>query len=256
MDNMLDEITILIAEDELITSEILESMLRQWGYTVIKATDGNEAWQILQQDNPPNLLLLDWMMPGMTGLEICQNIRRQSNKSYIYTILLTSKTESEDVIKGLDAGADDYITKPFDSQELKARIKAGLRILGLETNLMKLMERLREGEHFRRQFISELTFDLRAPLLATQKSLKLFQVCKNELDSRMAEVVDTLVRNNEESLTIINQLLASSQGDVELSPRLTNLARSLAQSNEESLMLVSNILESHFGGKYDEQLSL
>lgn len=126
---------ILIADDDPLTCRMLEALLSRWGYEVISAGDGNEAWQILQAENAPRMAILDWMMPGMEGAEICRRIREISHSEMIYLILLTSKSRKKDIIAGLDAGADDYIIKPFDHGELRVRTQVGKRIIELQSAL-------------------------------------------------------------------------------------------------------------------------
>ena len=135
---------VLIADDSIVSRHLLEATLRKWNYDVIVACDGNEAWSILDQPDPPALAVLDWMMPGLTGLDICRRIRKQSREPYTYVILLTAKNLREDVIEGLEAGADDYVTKPFDQHELNVRLRAGRRIVELQAELLKAREELRE----------------------------------------------------------------------------------------------------------------
>jgi diguanylate cyclase (GGDEF)-like protein len=118
--------------------------LRKWGYEVTVACDGAEALQILEREDAPALIILDWMMPGMTGLEVCQRIRQRGSEPYIYILLLTSKSQKEDLIEGMDAGADDYITKPFDQNELQVRLRAGTRLVDLQAQLLSAREALRE----------------------------------------------------------------------------------------------------------------
>jgi sigma-B regulation protein RsbU (phosphoserine phosphatase) len=120
---------ILIAEDDPILRQLLEKKFELWGHEVLVTNNGQEAWDMLQSQNI-RFLIADWMMPVMDGLELCQRIRSERS-SYVYIILLTGKDRKEDAVKGLDAGADDYIRKPFEWDELRARIRAGERILGL-----------------------------------------------------------------------------------------------------------------------------
>jgi sigma-B regulation protein RsbU (phosphoserine phosphatase) len=127
--------TILIAEDDPVTRKILESILIKWGYDVIVTCDGSEAWQVLQSENAPKLVILDWIMPGIDGLELCRKIRSKPNAQPVYIILLTAKGQKEDIIKGLRNGADDYVTKPFNRDELGARVQTGLRIVELQASL-------------------------------------------------------------------------------------------------------------------------
>jgi two-component system cell cycle response regulator len=135
---------ILAAEDNLIFQSMLKNMLTKWGYDVISVGDGMEAWQILQSEDPPRLAILDWMMPGMDGVEVCRRIRASNKEPYIYTLLLTARTESEDLVQGMEAGADDYLRKPLNTMELRARLRAGRRIVELQEQLLMAREALRQ----------------------------------------------------------------------------------------------------------------
>jgi predicted signal transduction protein with EAL and GGDEF domain len=123
---------ILIAEDDPMTRRLLQKALALAGYEVVAVENGHMALEHLSSKDGPRLALLDWLMPGLNGLEVCREIRRHSEYPYIYMILLTARTSKEDVVRGLEAGADDYLTKPFDLEELKARLRCGERILKLE----------------------------------------------------------------------------------------------------------------------------
>jgi diguanylate cyclase (GGDEF)-like protein len=135
--------TILIAEDDRIFRRILQGWLQKFGYRVVAAEDGEKAWEILQQDNPPALLILDWMMPGVDGPELCRRIRDRHHVFYPYILLVTAKDEKQDVVQGLASGADDYLTKPFNPGELRARLQAGKRILDLQRKLIRAQEEIR-----------------------------------------------------------------------------------------------------------------
>jgi sigma-B regulation protein RsbU (phosphoserine phosphatase) len=136
-------VKVLIAEDEIVSRRLLESALPRWGYDVITATDGEEAWTLLQEPDAPAIMVLDWLMPRLDGVEICRRIRAHPRLSSVYIILLTSRAAVEDVVQGLEAGANDYITKPFDAAELRARMQVGVRVVNLQTTLA---ERVREVE--------------------------------------------------------------------------------------------------------------
>ncbi len=123
---------VLIAEDDKTSRKLIEATLARDGYEVISASDGDEAWERLHDEDAPRLAILDWMMPGRDGIEICRNLRQETRASYVYLLLVTTRTRTEDIIQGLDAGADDYLTKPYDPQELRCRIQSGVRILRLE----------------------------------------------------------------------------------------------------------------------------
>jgi sigma-B regulation protein RsbU (phosphoserine phosphatase) len=133
---------ILIAEDDRISRRLLERKLASWGYEVVSCTNGAEAWQALHRDDAPSLAILNWMMPGMDGVEVCKEIRKQKHPGYTYIILLTARDRKRDIVEGIEAGADDYVTKPFNPHELKVRIRAGRRILEMQAELMQ-REKLR-----------------------------------------------------------------------------------------------------------------
>src|SRR5579872_4556954 len=137
-------VKILIADDSIVSRHLLEATLHSWGYDVIAACDGMEALEFLQKPDAPALAILDWMMPGLTGPEVCKRIRQHAREPYTYILLLTSKSLKEDLIEGMEAGADDYITKPFDQHELKVRLRSGTRIIDLQRELVAAQEELRE----------------------------------------------------------------------------------------------------------------
>lgn len=135
---------ILIADDDAISQRILQSALTKWGYETVATQNGREAWEVLQQADAPRMAILDWMMPEMDGIEVCREVRKRSDQSYTYLLLLTSKSHKAEIIAGLNAGADDYLTKPVDLEELRVRLQAGRRILDLETKLVAAQEAFRE----------------------------------------------------------------------------------------------------------------
>jgi two-component system cell cycle response regulator len=137
---------ILIADDSIVSRHLLDATLRKWGYEVVVACDGNEAWNALESADAPKLAILDWVMPGLTGPEVCRRVREHAKDkdTYTYILLLTSKSLKEDLIEGMESGADDYVTKPFDQHELKVRLRAGTRIIDLERQLVAAREEVRE----------------------------------------------------------------------------------------------------------------
>jgi len=136
---------ILIAEDDAVSRRRLEATLQKWGYEVLAVEDGLAAWEVLQGEMPPPLAILDWMMPGMDGIEVCRKVRERSPSRPLYIIVLTARGSREDVVAGLQAGGDDYVTKPFDREELHARVKVGLRVLQLQMNLADRVRELEEA---------------------------------------------------------------------------------------------------------------
>jgi diguanylate cyclase (GGDEF)-like protein len=131
---------ILIAEDEAVSRRKLEALLQRWGHEVTTTVDGATAWDTVRACGGIKLVILDWMMPGMDGIDVCRKIREREehdDHSYTYVVLLTVKSDMEDIVSGMNAGADDYIAKPFDPHELEVRIRAGQRILGLQEQLIE-----------------------------------------------------------------------------------------------------------------------
>ena len=134
---------ILIAEDHYVSRHLLERNLSNWGFQVTTAEDGESAVSVLESENAPPLAIIDWMMPKLDGLEVCRRIRALAGRPYIYLVLLTAKSHKEEIATGLEAGADDYVIKPFDPDELRARLKVGQRVVELER---QLANRVRELE--------------------------------------------------------------------------------------------------------------
>ena len=126
---------VLIADDDAVCRAMVESTLQKWEYQTIVASDGAEAWKALQGENPPPVAILDWVMPRMDGPEVCRRIRARSSGLPIYIILLTARGSQEDLVTGLEAGADDYVTKPFQRDELRARLNVGVRVVQLQRSL-------------------------------------------------------------------------------------------------------------------------
>ena len=136
---------ILIAEDDGTSRLLLETTLKKWGHEVVSTRDGNEAWTAIQEDNGPQLAILDWMMPEMDGVELCQRIRADSRLKGTYIVMLTARDSSADLVEGLESGADDYATKPVVRKELQARIEVGKRVLQLQSELANRVKELEES---------------------------------------------------------------------------------------------------------------
>ena len=134
---------ILIAEDNAASRRFLETRLIKWGYDVVCARDGKEAWGLLQADNGPKVAILDWLMPEMDGLQVCRKVRNRLKDPYVYILLLTAKDQKEHLIEAMEAGVDDYIAKPFEPHELRARLLAARRIIELHEDLVSTREALR-----------------------------------------------------------------------------------------------------------------
>jgi two-component system cell cycle response regulator len=136
-------VKVLIADDDVVSRRLLQVSLAKAGYDVTVSVDGAEALTIANRVDCPRLMVLDWMMPHVDGVQVCRAVRKLAREPYVYIILLTARGRQEEIIEGLEAGADDYITKPFDLDELKARLRAGKRILDLQEQLVSAREQLR-----------------------------------------------------------------------------------------------------------------
>jgi signal transduction histidine kinase len=138
-------VRILVAEDEVVSRRLLQSSLEGWGYAVVTAPDGAEAWRLLQAQEFP-IVISDWAMPGVDGLELVRRLRDSPRAGYVFAILLSAKSQKEDIVRGMEAGADDFLTKPFDRDELRARVRAGERVVQLEKTLAEQNRALREAQ--------------------------------------------------------------------------------------------------------------
>lgn len=134
---------VLVADDSALARRLLTQMISGWGYEVVACADGEEAWGALHKKGAPVLAILDWMMPHLSGVELCRRIRSEAREPYVYVILLTANERQEAVVEGLAAGADDYVRKPFDEAELEVRLRAGKRITDLQGELVAARETMR-----------------------------------------------------------------------------------------------------------------
>lgn len=186
---------LLIADDELSTRTLLRTCVAKWGYTVVEAGDGLEAMTFLRSRNPPRIAVLDWMMPGLDGVEICSRLQEKPNEQLTYTILLTCKSDKEDAIHALDQGAHDFLTKPVHIGELHSRITVGERLVEANDRLLEL-DRLKD------RFLRMAAHDLKNPLG--------FIISMTELltDEDFPEVR----RNQEQHLRTIHDAAAKMQG--------------------------------------------
>jgi signal transduction histidine kinase len=185
---------ILIADDDPVFRQILVKTLAKWGYNVIVAKDGNEAWEILQSKEPPKLVILDWVMPGMDGPTICKKLRELPDFKTTYIILLTVRDGKENIVAGLKAGADDYLTKPFDQNELNARIQIGIRMLELHNN--------------KNEIVSIVGHELKSPLASILSALNIvISGDTGELPEQAKRMLEIAQRNSERLLRIINDLM-------------------------------------------------
>ena len=175
---------ILIAEDDPVSRRVLEATLQKWSYDLTVTCDGDEAWTALNTDDAARLVILDWMMPGLDGPEICRRLREREDGGLFYVLLLTAKNQPEDIVAGLEAGADDYVTKPFNREELRARVQTGQRIIRLQE---KLADRVVELEQALRQV---KTLHGLLPICAYCKRIREGQMDWQQLESYIASHSD------------------------------------------------------------------
>lgn len=192
---------VLIAEDAMISRLMLEEWLTSWGYEPISAVDGEQAWDIIMEDkiNAPRLALLDWMMPNMDGIELCQKIKNTDKLPFIYVILLTSKNSKEDIVTGLDAGADDFLSKPVQPEELRSRLNVGNRILDYQQRLLELDEQ-------KNKFLGMAAHDLRNPLTSIIGFSQLLLNTPLDESSKL-EFLNIINQVSNEMLLTLNDLL-------------------------------------------------
>jgi diguanylate cyclase (GGDEF)-like protein len=230
---------ILIAEDEAVSRQLLEATLKRWGYRVHVTRDGETAWHALQQENAPSLAILDWMMPGMDGLEVCRRVRLRAasgavidasaegggvplvlaHRPYTYVLILTSRDRSEDLVTGLESGADDYLVKPINPHELRARLKTGQRILQLERRLLAAQSALHEKA-------------TRDPLTGLWNRASILEILQRELarTRREGSALSVLMADLDH-FKRINDTLGHLAGDEVLRQAARRMRQSLRQSD-------------------------
>jgi phosphoserine phosphatase RsbU/P len=177
-------VDVLVAEDEPVSRRMLEKSLAQWGYRPVVCPDGLEALSLLRSADAPRIAVLDWVMPGMDGVDICRAIRGSDTPNQPYLILLTARIRPEDIVHGLRAGADDYITKPVDREEFEARLQVASRIVGLQ---QRLSDRVAELEHALTR-VRQLQGLL--PICAYCKRIRDDQNYWNQVETYLAEHTD------------------------------------------------------------------
>lgn len=133
---------VLLADDERVTRRLLEGHITRFGYDVVSVDDGLSAWNVLKTEDAPSLVVMDWAMPGLDGPEVCRRIRASLGEAYTYILLVTARATKSDVVEGLSAGADDFVSKPIDPEELRARLRTGERIVQLERTLASRLKEL------------------------------------------------------------------------------------------------------------------
>jgi diguanylate cyclase (GGDEF)-like protein len=261
---------ILIAEDDPVSRRLLEATLARWEYEIVVTGDGTEALKHLRGPDPPRLAILDWMMPGIDGVQVCQEVRKRVKEPYVYILLLTAKSRKQDAVEGMNAGADDYISKPFDSNELKVRLEAGKRILQLQAELVTARDALRSqatsdpltGLPNRLLFSDRLTYSLaqarrRGELAAVMfLDLDRFKLVNDTLghsigDALLRKVaerlvtslrqVDTIARMGGDEFTIIATGLAVAQDAEQVAQKILRAFSKPFEVNGHELFITPSI---------------
>ncbi len=204
---------ILIAEDAIVSRRLLQQCLQQWGYDVVVASNGVEAWQLFSAgDLHFHIVISDWMMPEMDGLDLIRRIRASSGSNYVYTILLTAKSEREDVVAGMEAGADDFLRKPFDREELRVRLRAGERIVQLEQTLAAQNQELRQRVEEVETFAYTASHDLQTPLRTFGSYAQLLLADYGKvLDEEGRELCEEILEDALHMKTLLDSLLEFSR---------------------------------------------
>ena len=198
---------ILVAEDAPVSRLLLQRCLQKWGHDVVAASNGAEAWQLFTEGDF-RIVISDWMMPEMDGPEFIRRIRASQRPGYVYTVLLTAKSEKEDIVKGMDAGADDFVTKPFDQDELRVRLRAGERIIHLEQTLAEQNQELRNRAEEMEAFAYSASHDLQTPLRTFEGYARwLLEDYGEVLDAQGRELCDEIIEDALHMKTLLDGLL-------------------------------------------------
>jgi diguanylate cyclase (GGDEF)-like protein len=241
---------ILIAEDDPVSSRILATTLTKWGHEVVTTADGLDAWAALQKADAPQLAILDWMMPGMEGPEICRRVRERTDTEHIYLILLTALQNIEQMVEGLEAGADDYVAKPFNRHELQARLKAGERIVGLQGSLAHRVQELEAAIGERQQAENALrNLTLTDDLTGLYNHRGFFNLAEHHLKTaRRARQSSLLIYADMDGLKQINDTFGHTEGSRAITSTAEILKRTFRNSDivsrlggDEFAVLAANV---------------
>ena len=224
---------ILIAEDDPVSSRVLATTLTKWGHDVVTTDNGLEAWAALQKDDAPRLAIIDWMMPGIEGPEICRRVRREIKTASTYIILLTALRHKEQMVEGLEAGADDYLTKPFDRHELRVRLQAGARMVELQSSLVQRVQQLETAIAERKRAENALrNLTLTDDLTGLYNHRGFFTLAEHNLKTaRRARQSSLLFYADLDGLKEINDTFGHSEGSLAIAKTAEVLRRTFRNSD-------------------------
>lgn len=236
---------VLITDDDLTTRLTLGLYLKKWGYQVMEAASGPEAWECLNRPEAPSLAIVDWVMPGLSGPQLCRQIKASASVIKPYIILLTARGERRDIVQGLDSGADDFMTKPYHPDELRARVSVGERVIGLQGQLFdmnrqledRVRERTREVERLLRhkeELLQHLSHDLKTPLTPLVSLLP--ELLRQEADPDRRQMLELMLdgaHNIRSMITRVLELCQAGSAPLRLNPGGEDL-RTLASSALEA----------------------
>ena len=210
---------ILIADDDAASRKMMSHCLKKKGFNVFEASNGIETFTSILE-HPINIAVIDWVLPGMDGIDVCRKIREKQKDSYVFIIMLTAKEDKNDLIEGFDAGVDEYIMKPVNLQELIARIKVGSRIVRLERKLIEKQRELAGTSEMKNKFIGIVAHDLRNPVISIRGFSELLLKESNNFSAEQNEFLDIIHSTSRNMLAMINDLLDISRiesGNMKLS---------------------------------------
>ena len=235
---------ILVAEDDPVALDMLEGLLCKWGYDVVTAHDGEEAERLVLSSGAPDLILLDWVMPKRSGLDVCRALRAQGAGSP-YIILITAKHEREDILTAFDAGVDDFLSKPVDTMELRARLRAADRIATLQAHLEERTAIAETANRAKSDFLANMSHELRTPLGAIIGFSELLEErLFGDLNQKQQEYIKDILESGRHLLSLINDILDLSKieaGRMEL--ELTTFP--IAALLDDSLIMVKEKCLKH-----------
>jgi two-component system cell cycle response regulator len=241
---------ILIAEDDPVSSSVLAAYLRDWGHEVLVTKDGLEAYQALREKDGPGLAILDWMMPGLSGADLCQRLRQEMTTSPVYLILLTALSSREKIVEGLKSGADDYLSKPFDPEELRGRLNTGLRIIELQNKLAQRVGELEEAIIERKQVEEQLRNQtLTDDLTGVYNHRGFFTIAEHQLKIARRTAENSMIFYADmDGLKHINDTLGHLEGSRAISATVAVLRQTFRESDvigrlggDEFAILAANV---------------